>query len=83
MQCPPSSGKEPSPLLWGVKFYKDLLMQADQMGNVQLELIFQKDQATFTFEREKLALGFGARGDKLDFSPTATRFLSAKPFLGL
>ncbi|KAJ4849033.1 COBRA-like protein 1 [Turnera subulata] len=38
-------------MLWGVKFYNDLLMQAGPAGNVQSELLFQKDQATFTFEK--------------------------------
>ncbi|KAK0584943.1 hypothetical protein LWI29_021211 [Acer saccharum] len=38
-------------MLWGVKFYNDLLTRAGPMGNVQSELLFQKDQATFTFEK--------------------------------
>ncbi|XP_065855044.1 COBRA-like protein 2 [Euphorbia lathyris] len=38
-------------LLWGVQFYNDLLMQAGPSGNVQTEMLFQKDQATFTFEK--------------------------------
>ncbi|GAV87401.1 COBRA domain-containing protein [Cephalotus follicularis] len=38
-------------MLWGVKFYNDLLMQAGPAGNVQSELLFQKDMSTFTFER--------------------------------
>lgn len=37
-------------MLWGIKFYDDLLMQAGHLGNVQSEIIFQKD-ATFTFEK--------------------------------
>ncbi|KAJ4826454.1 COBRA-like protein 1 [Turnera subulata] len=37
-------------MLWGVKFYNDLLKQAGPAGNVQSELLFQKDQTTFTFE---------------------------------
>ncbi|XP_059451486.1 COBRA-like protein 1 [Corylus avellana] len=37
-------------MLWGLKFYNDLLMQAGPLGNVQSELLFQKD-ATFTFEK--------------------------------
>lgn len=38
-------------MLWGIKFYNDLLMQAGPSGNVQSELIFQKDKSTFTFEK--------------------------------
>ncbi|XP_038678448.1 COBRA-like protein 2 [Tripterygium wilfordii] len=38
-------------MLWGVKFYNDLLMQAGRAGNVQSELLFRKDQSTFTFEK--------------------------------
>ena len=38
-------------MLWGVKFYNDLLMQAGPLGNVQSELLFRKDQATFTFDK--------------------------------
>lgn len=38
-------------MLWGVKFFNDLLSQAGQLGNVQSELLFRKDRATFTFEK--------------------------------
>lgn len=38
-------------MLWGVKFYNDLLMQAGPLGNVQSELLFRKDTSTFTFEK--------------------------------
>ncbi|XWS75670.1 hypothetical protein CRYUN_Cryun01aG0111000 [Craigia yunnanensis] len=38
-------------MLWGVKFYNDLLSQAGRLGNVQSELLFRKDKATFTFEK--------------------------------
>ncbi|KAA0058008.1 protein COBRA-like [Cucumis melo var. makuwa] len=38
-------------MLWGVKFYNDLLNQAGPLGNVQSELLFQKDQNTFTFDK--------------------------------
>ncbi|XP_062150962.1 COBRA-like protein 3 isoform X2 [Alnus glutinosa] len=37
-------------MLWGIKFYNDFLTQAGDLGNVQSELLFQKD-ATFTFEK--------------------------------
>lgn len=38
-------------MLWGVKFYNDLLKQAGPAGNVQSELLFQKDSRTFTFDK--------------------------------
>ncbi|KAJ4827935.1 COBRA-like protein 1 [Turnera subulata] len=39
-------------MLWGVKFYNDLLIQAGlAAGNMQSKLLFQKDQTTFTFEK--------------------------------
>lgn len=33
-----------------MKFYNDLLMEAGQFGNVQSEVLMQKDQNTFTFK---------------------------------
>ncbi|KAL2896122.1 Protein COBRA [Bienertia sinuspersici] len=38
-------------MLWGLKFYNDLLMQAGPLGNVQSELLFRKDSPTFTFDK--------------------------------
>lgn len=38
-------------MLWGVKYYNDLLMEAGPYGNVQSELLFKKDPSTFTFEK--------------------------------
>ena len=38
-------------MLWGVKFYNDFLSQAGPNGNVQSELLFRKDKATFTFDK--------------------------------
>lgn len=38
-------------MLWGVKFYNDLLSQAGPLGNVQSELLFKKDLTSFTFEK--------------------------------
>ncbi|KAI5660041.1 hypothetical protein M9H77_28834 [Catharanthus roseus] len=37
-------------MLWGIKFYNDLLMQAGPSGNVQSELLFRKDNS-FTFDK--------------------------------
>ncbi|KAI5079474.1 hypothetical protein GOP47_0004953 [Adiantum capillus-veneris] len=36
-------------MLWGIKYYNDLLMQAGEEGNVQSEILFQKDRNTFSF----------------------------------
>lgn len=38
-------------MLWGVKFYNDFLSEAGPYGNVQSELLFQKDTSTFTFDK--------------------------------
>lgn len=38
-------------MLWGIKFYNDLLMTAGPSGNVQSEILFRKDQSTFTFDK--------------------------------
>ncbi|KAI0523537.1 hypothetical protein KFK09_005932 [Dendrobium nobile] len=38
-------------MLWGVKYYNDLLMEAGPLGNVQSEILFRKDMSTFTFEK--------------------------------
>lgn len=38
-------------MLWGVKYYNDMLMQAGPDGNVQSEILFQKDMRTFTFKQ--------------------------------
>ncbi|KAH7852397.1 hypothetical protein Vadar_024324 [Vaccinium darrowii] len=37
-------------MLWGMQFYNDVLMEAGPYGNVQSELLFQKDPG-FTFEK--------------------------------
>lgn len=38
-------------MLWGIKFYNDMLMQAGPLGNVQSEILFRKDPATFSFAK--------------------------------
>ncbi|KAH7532775.1 COBRA-like protein 1 [Ziziphus jujuba] len=38
-------------MLWGLNFYNDLLMHAGPTGNVQSEILFQKDKATFSFAK--------------------------------
>ncbi|XP_068654911.1 COBRA-like protein 3 [Aristolochia californica] len=38
-------------MLWGVKFYNDLLVQAGPSGNVQSEILLKKDLGTFTFDK--------------------------------
>ncbi|KAH8511110.1 hypothetical protein H0E87_008590 [Populus deltoides] len=47
----PYSAINDTAMLWGVKFYNDLLMQAGRSGNVQSELLFRKDKSTFTFDK--------------------------------
>ncbi|KAF2312875.1 hypothetical protein GH714_040933 [Hevea brasiliensis] len=47
----PYDGLNDTAMLWGVKFYNDLLSQAGPLGNVQSELLFRKDKSTFTFEK--------------------------------
>ncbi|CAL9031465.1 unnamed protein product [Prunus brigantina] len=47
----PYAGLNDTAMLWGVKFYNDLLTQAGPLGNVQSELLFRKDTSTFTFEK--------------------------------
>ncbi|CAA6657350.1 unnamed protein product [Spirodela intermedia] len=47
----PYGGINDTAMLWGVKFYNDLLMQAGPLGNVQSELLLRKDASTFTFEK--------------------------------
>ena len=38
-------------MLWGIKFYNDMLVHSGPLGNVQSELLFRKNPATFTFEK--------------------------------
>ncbi|XP_073526230.1 uncharacterized protein [Phyllobates terribilis] len=47
----PYDGLNDTAMLWGVKFYNDFLEQAGPLGNVQSELLFRKDAATFTFDK--------------------------------
>ena len=37
-------------MFYGMKFYNDLLMEAGPSGNVQSEVLLQKDKNTFTFK---------------------------------
>ncbi|KAL3529649.1 hypothetical protein ACH5RR_008971 [Cinchona calisaya] len=43
-------------MLWGIKFYNDLLMQAGPLGNVQSELIFRRTNQLSHLERGGLSL---------------------------
>ena len=36
-------------MLWGIKFFNDVLMQAGPNGNVQSELLFRKNKSSFSF----------------------------------
>uniref|UniRef100_A0A2P2L4V8 COBRA-like protein n=2 Tax=Rhizophora mucronata TaxID=61149 RepID=A0A2P2L4V8_RHIMU len=47
----PYDGLNDTGMLWGIKFYNDLLSQAGLYGNVQSELLFRKDASTFTFDK--------------------------------
>lgn len=38
-------------MFYGMKFYNDLLMEAGQHGNVQSEVLLQKNKDTFTFKQ--------------------------------
>jgi hypothetical protein len=38
-------------LFWGVKYYNDMLLESGPMGNVQSELLLQKDKQTFTLKQ--------------------------------
>ncbi|KAL2462032.1 COBRA-like protein 1 [Abeliophyllum distichum] len=38
-------------MLWGIKFYNDLLMEAGPSGSVQSELLFRKEKKTFSFDK--------------------------------
>ncbi|KAI4343991.1 hypothetical protein L6164_011269 [Bauhinia variegata] len=46
-----SEGLNNTGILWGVKFYNDLLSQAGPFGNVESELIFRKDNSTLTYDK--------------------------------
>ncbi|MED6132700.1 COBRA-like protein 1 [Stylosanthes scabra] len=47
----PYEGLNDTGMLWGVKFYNDLLVSAGAIGNVQSELLFRKDKSSFTFDK--------------------------------
>lgn len=38
-------------MFYGIKFFNDILMQSGPDGNVQSELILEKDMNTFTFKQ--------------------------------
>ncbi|XP_043706637.1 COBRA-like protein 4 [Telopea speciosissima] len=38
-------------MFYGMKYYNDLLMEAGQLGNVQSEVLLEKDPITFTFKQ--------------------------------
>ncbi|XP_030455590.1 protein COBRA-like [Syzygium oleosum] len=47
----PYAGLNDTAMLWGVRYYNDLLMEAGPFGNVQSELLFRKDKSSFTFDK--------------------------------
>jgi hypothetical protein len=38
-------------MLWGIKYYNDMLVTAGPDGNVQSELLFRKEPGAFTFQK--------------------------------
>lgn len=38
-------------MFYGMKFYNDMLMEAGPFGNLQSEVLLQKDKNTFTFKQ--------------------------------
>lgn len=44
-------GADDTGMFYGMKFYNDLLMEAGPAGNVQSEVLLQKDKTTFTLKR--------------------------------
>lgn len=44
-------GADDTGMFYGMKFYNDLLMEAGPFGNVQSEVLMQKDENTFTFKQ--------------------------------
>lgn len=38
-------------MFYGMKYYNDLLMEAGPFGNIQSEVLLQKDKNTFTFKQ--------------------------------
>lgn len=38
-------------MFYGMKFYNDLLMEAGKSGNVQSEVLLQKDKDSFSFKQ--------------------------------
>lgn len=39
-----------SAMFYGIKFFNDVIMEAGPDGNIQSEVILQKDASTFTFK---------------------------------
>lgn len=46
-----SSYADDTAMFYGMKYYNDKLMEAGPLGNVQSEVLLQKDQNTFTFKQ--------------------------------
>ena len=36
-------------MFWGIKYYNDMLLQSGSSGNVQTEMLLNKDPSIFTF----------------------------------
>lgn len=37
-------------MFWGIQYYNDMLLESGENGNVQTEMLLQKDPAEFTFK---------------------------------
>lgn len=44
-------GADDTGMFYGMKYYNDLLMEAGPQGNVQSEVLLQKNKETFTFKQ--------------------------------
>lgn len=79
-------------ILWGIKFYNDMLSQAGPLGNVQSEILFRKSPSKFTLDK---GWAFPRRiyfngdncvmppPDSYPWLPNATPKLATSPFIVL
>ena len=51
MCCYYACNADDTGMFYGMKYFNDLLMEAGPTGNVQSELLLQKDKDTFTFKQ--------------------------------
>ncbi|KAH0939899.1 hypothetical protein HID58_007360 [Brassica napus] len=87
-----SMGLDDTAILWGIKFYNDMLSQAGPLGNVQSEILFRKSPSKFTLDK---GWAFPRRiyfngdncvmppPDSYPWLPNATPKLATSPFIVL